>query len=797
MAPSLIDIIKTRLLEKIRTISPSAWKVLVVDDYTRELLEEVMNVNEILNLNVTVIDSLQSARRPEPSLPVIYLITPTTQNVQRIVADFQNGRKGYKEVHVVFIDVAPDRLVQMLSQGVGSENLKTLQEVYLNFWPLESQVFTSRTPWAFYSMYGPAGTVINQEMALDALEDDLTVMSRTVVNVLASLEEDPLIRYYQPNHHPPLGPLANAKPSSTTPAHNGPSSSSSSAAAAGGTERWRSALAMRAGAAGSTSGRGGEPLGDCVSKKLAQSIEKELHAHKQENEDFPKPSDPPRPQSVLFVVDRSMDPVAPFLHEFTYQAMVNDLLPVDDGKTYKYQFQSSLGHFDTKEAKLSDSDSVWTDVRHMHMRDAIDKLMGDFNGFLKEHGGFSAKQGAVTLNDMKDMLASLPQYQEMREKFSLHLSMAQSCMDLFETKKLSDTGMVEQNCATGVTPEGKTPKSLVDDMVPLLGNNEAVVTRIDKVRIVALYILYKDGVPDEDRRRLFQHAKLSISEQDAVNNLVHLGLRVVKNPGDREGKKRLKQKPTGAEDEYELSRFKPVVRSMLEEHVSGKLDPSHFPYLRNAPNEPAPSSSLRGSASSPAPSAAGSLRSQRPNWARAAPSGVQREGTKQRLIIFVAGGITYSEMRTAYQVGLALGKEVIIGSTHVITPESFVTDLKAIGRSGVGANPPNIYPLHPSFPLASVRPPKTPRERYQIALDKRYWTTVVPPPPPPQAAAPPPPPHSHGSKLLGGGSSSKSSTPTTTTSSSGGTNGSGKKEGKESKYGEDGEKKKKKGFLRF
>lgn len=320
----------------------------------------------------------------------------------------------------------------------------------------------------------------------------------------------------------------------------------------------------------------------------------------------------------------------------------------------------------------------------------------------------------------------------------------------------------------------------------------------------------------------------------------------VQNPGDREGKKRLKQKPTGAEDEYELSRFKPVVRSMLEvspfssllvsfpsltsprfplpqEHVSGKLDPSHFPYLRNAPNEPAPSSSLRGSASSPAPSAAGSLRSQRPNWARAAPSGVQREGTKQRLIIFVAGGITYSEMRTAYQVGLALGKEVIIGesilelsklkrvelevtlscrftstgSTHVITPESFVTDLKAIGRSGVGANPPNIYPLHPSFPLASVRPPKTPRERYQIALDKRYWTTVVPPPPPPQAAAPPPPPHSHGSKLLGGGSSSKSSTPTTTTSSSGGTNGSGKKEGKESKYGEDGEKKKKKGFLRF
>lgn len=42
-----------------------------------------------------------------------------------------------------------------------------------------------------------------------------------------------------------------------------------------------------------------------------------------------------RPKSILFVVDRSMDPVAPFLHEFTYQAMVNDLLPVEDGVKYK------------------------------------------------------------------------------------------------------------------------------------------------------------------------------------------------------------------------------------------------------------------------------------------------------------------------------------------------------------------------------------------------------------------------------------------------------------------------------
>jgi len=47
-------------------------------------------------------------------------------------------------------------------------------------------------------------------------------------------------------------------------------------------------------------------------------------------------------------------------------------------------------------------------------------------------------------------------------------------MGIFERDNLPSLASVEQNCATGLTPEGKTPKTLVEDMVPLLDSREVV-----------------------------------------------------------------------------------------------------------------------------------------------------------------------------------------------------------------------------------------------------------------------------------------------------------------------------------
>ncbi len=229
-------------------------------------------------------------------------------------------------------------------------------------------------------------------------------------------------------------------------------------------------------------------------------------------------------------------------------------LPIDDGTRYRYTFYSAEGEREEKEAILSDDDNVWTAVRHLHIAEAIDKLTRDFKRFAEEQGAFADPNSS--LNDMRDMLASLPHMQDMKDKLSLHLTMARDCMNRFEKSTLSAQAMVEQNCATRLTPEGQKPRTLVEEMVPLLDDRS--VSNTDKVRIIALYIMYCDGVPDEDRKRLFQHARLGRYVMQAVDNLVHLGTQVVKDASSsgwdmffKKGKR--KQQP--GENEFELSRY--------------------------------------------------------------------------------------------------------------------------------------------------------------------------------------------------------------------------------------------------
>ena len=59
----------------------------------------------------------------------------------------------------------------------------------------------------------------------------------------------------------------------------------------------------------------------------------------------------------MIIIDRGYDPVAPIIHELTYQAMVNDLLEMD-GDVIRYTTTNDQGQEQLKEVILGKSNRV-------------------------------------------------------------------------------------------------------------------------------------------------------------------------------------------------------------------------------------------------------------------------------------------------------------------------------------------------------------------------------------------------------------------------------------------------------
>lgn len=167
---------------------------------------------------------------------------------------------------------------------------------------------------------------MDYQEAMQAIEDELDFSVQTLLNVCVTLNEYPLIRYYNPSH-PPLGALA-------PPPSNSAAATSPSAAASLYQGSVRMARLRGSADTGAVAGTGGSgpSVGEHFTRKLALRLQRAIDDYVRDNE--PKP-DAGRPRGLLFITDRSMDTAAPFLHEFSYQAMCNDLLPIQDGTRYQ------------------------------------------------------------------------------------------------------------------------------------------------------------------------------------------------------------------------------------------------------------------------------------------------------------------------------------------------------------------------------------------------------------------------------------------------------------------------------
>eukprot|EP00842_Homolaphlyctis_polyrhiza_P005104 jgi/Hompol1/5595/HPOL_004565-RA len=449
-------------------------------------------------------------------------------------------------------------------------------------------------------------------------------------------------------------------------------------------------------------------VGSGLCAKLALLVQHELEELRKVDDSFP-PKTEFKP-AILIIVDRSFDMMAPLLHEFTYQAMMADLLNGEGVTSPSY-------------ASLDENDPIWNLIKHWHFADAVEYIRNSFKQFLTENKAAAAAagngpeiKGLEGLKAMKDTMSSLPEFQETKAK---DLATGEDG----DGKPLRDTGMYS--------------------VVPVMSNKGP--TPYDKLRTLLIYVISQSGINDLERRRLIDLGQIPSDDAQAVTNLSFYGVQLAKDDEDARGKKtkpikdkdrysywgshkldkkRRKNKP---EDDvgYHLSRYVPLVKRVIEDQIANVIPKDIFPWVSEPSTEqigilndivPKMFRFTSNGLVAPDPNYPHSLRTTRTSWVNRKP-GVKTSGTKSgganssgttganssgagaghdspekgdlrrngpRVILFVLGGLTYSEMRSVYEITRDTQREVYIGSTFVYNPSLFVDVLKSLHKSDPG-----------------------------------------------------------------------------------------------------------------
>lgn len=430
---------------------------------------------------------------------------------------------------------------------------------------------------------------------------------------------------------------------------------------------------------------------------IADTVHRYIQDYKRDNSTFrvngDDTGDSDRSRAQLLILDRTFDPLSPFMHEYSYQAMANDLLQVDSRGMVTYTISTEGGAQEEKEAILnSETDELWKEHRHKHIAHVITSVKERMSDILATNklGKRAKKKEDMEMSEMAQAVQGLSEYKQIMSNLGRHVSLAKQCMNEFTALGLMDISALEQSMSTGVDDTGNEFKGrrVFEALLPVMQNKK--VKSFLKLRLLAIYSVSQRPLVQTERGQLITAAKLSGDDQQVLTNLESLmgamdstgaatastAATAAKAGGGGGsflsrllgGRREAEVIEATAEGEYTDTRHVCQMRILLEQLLRADLPLDRYPSMGPAlPTSAAPASTAQ------------SVRKFKSNdrWGGKA----QAQVSGGRVIVFVAGGLCYSEMREATELMIKESKEIVIGTTHVSSPSAFIEEVAGLEES--------------------------------------------------------------------------------------------------------------------
>lgn len=375
------------------------------------------------------------------------------------------------------------------------------------------------------------------------------------------------------------------------------------------------------------------PLAQKLAQEVNIRIEKEAGLF-----DFRRPDTAP----LLLILDRRNDPVTPLLSQWTYQAMVHELIGLEN---HRVSLASAPGvRKDMEEVVMSsENDAFYKQNMFSNFGDLgmnLKEMVADFQS--KTHN----TQTMNSIADMKKFVESYPEFRKLSGTVSKHVTLVSELSRLIEKRALFECSELEQDLACH--DEHSTAYKAV---VQALHRNN--LSNYDRLRLVMLYALRYENQADNyllDLLDILSSKNVPLPDRALVGALMRYAGSAQRSDnlfGTGMGKlmKRVGKSLVGVENVY--TQHVPLLQEQLDAVFKGKLKDSLYPFFVGG-------------------------------------------GSKERpldVIVFIVGGVTYEEARAVSLYNQSNPESrIVLGGSSVLNSRQFIEEIAKTSDATTGAN---------------------------------------------------------------------------------------------------------------